>query len=185
MSIGNLPKIATNLLTCANMRIDFPIWLAAEMERQGMTQADLARASGLSPAAVSLILSSGRGVGVDAAQAISRALKMAPENVYRAAGILPSKTKNQADIDDLAHKFDLLSDSQKGQLLDYADFLLMRTYKTQAIEIKPIEDMTDDELVEATRKALSLLGLDPEKLDRAALIKLYPRRSRSTPDRKL
>jgi transcriptional regulator with XRE-family HTH domain len=72
---------------------DFPGWLQAELKRQGMSQADLARESGLSTAAISRIMGGSRGVGAEACNAIAKALNLPPETVFRRAGLLPEETE--------------------------------------------------------------------------------------------
>lgn len=69
--------------------VDFKEWLKAELDVRGLTQADLARKTNLSTAAVSLVINGKRGVGEEFCQAVAKALNLPTETVYRAAGLLP------------------------------------------------------------------------------------------------
>jgi len=77
----------------------FASWLQAELDRRGWSQADLARASGLSPAQIARLLSGARGIGNEGLAKIANALKMRPETVMRAAGALPTTTPKAALVD--------------------------------------------------------------------------------------
>jgi transcriptional regulator with XRE-family HTH domain len=92
--------------------IDFPQWLINQMDRKGITQADLSKLSGLSTAAISLILSSSRGAGTDACLAIAKALKLPPETVFRAAGLLPPAVKIDARKEMILHLAEQLPDEE-------------------------------------------------------------------------
>ncbi len=70
----------------------FAEWLTKQMEREHWTQADLARAAELGPATVYRILTeANRRPKPESCLGIAKALRMAPETVYRAAGLLPPK----------------------------------------------------------------------------------------------
>ena len=71
----------------------FADWLYQELDMHGWTQAELARRSGITPAALSRILSGGRNPGVEVVRGIARALKIPTEEVMRRAGILPMQTE--------------------------------------------------------------------------------------------
>lgn len=57
-----------------------------------MSQSELARLAKLGRGTISNIMSGNRQVGQDTISAIARALKLPPETVFRAAGILPPQT---------------------------------------------------------------------------------------------
>lgn len=82
------------MFTVAN--IEFSEWLRAEIEKRGMTQADLARAAGVSKPHVSLVLNGGRNPGMDFLEGVAKALRLPIDEVYRVAGILPPETKADA-----------------------------------------------------------------------------------------
>lgn len=83
----------------------FSDWLLKEMNARTWSQADLARAAGLSRTAVSNVLSQQRQPGPEFCVAIAQAFGYPPEVIFRAAG-------DPAD-DSLAggrHRFDCLVD---------------------------------------------------------------------------
>lgn len=82
------------MFTVAN--IEFSEWLRAEIEKRGMTQADLARAAGVSKPHVSLVLNGERNPGMDFLEGVAKALRLPIDEVYRVAGILPPVTKADA-----------------------------------------------------------------------------------------
>lgn len=67
----------------------FSEWLVDELRKRGMTQADLARASGISRGGISNLINQVRNPDAETCLAISRALNLPPETVFRAAGLLP------------------------------------------------------------------------------------------------
>ena len=80
----------------------FSAWIQEQMEQRKWEQSDLARESGITSAQISRILSGARNAGPDACTAIARAFRLPPEEVFRAAGILPpvspmTTTRREAD----------------------------------------------------------------------------------------
>ena len=73
-------------------------WLLQELETRGWSQSELARRAHLGNATLSRIISGSRQAGPDAALQIARALGEAPENVFRLAGLLPSRIA-RGDVD--------------------------------------------------------------------------------------
>lgn len=69
----------------------FGQWLLEELEKRDMNQSDLARASNITTAQISRIISGRRGVGEQALTAIAHALRLPPDMVFEKAGILPPK----------------------------------------------------------------------------------------------
>lgn len=67
----------------------FAEWLREELERQGMSQADLVRGSGLSIAQISRIINHRSEPSKDALNAIAHGLRLPANEVFQAAGILP------------------------------------------------------------------------------------------------
>ncbi|MGC1374647.1 MAG: helix-turn-helix transcriptional regulator, partial [Anaerolineales bacterium] len=70
---------------------NFIDWLRKELEERGWSQAELARQSKLSPAQITRLLNGERGIGETGLNAIARALRLPPETVFRAAGMLPNR----------------------------------------------------------------------------------------------
>ena len=59
------------------------------MNKANLSQADLARITGLSTGAISNLINQVRSPSPEALNKISKALKLSPENVFRVAGLLP------------------------------------------------------------------------------------------------
>jgi len=71
---------------------NFSAWLADQLSERGMTQADLSRASGISPTSIANLLNGHRSPGADACSKIAIAFRMPEETIFRIAGIMrPAK----------------------------------------------------------------------------------------------
>jgi transcriptional regulator with XRE-family HTH domain len=91
-----------------NTLISFSEWLLLMLENRKWSQADLARAAKVSRSAISEIISGQRQVGKRTATAIAQALRLPPEQVFRAAGILPPE-KDDPWVDEMSHKLSQMS----------------------------------------------------------------------------
>lgn len=109
---------------------DFRDWLLRVLEERGISQSELARRAGLSRAAISDIVSGRRGIGKNAATSIARALKLPPEEVFRAAGILPPNPKDDPWVKDMMHKLDQLHPAQRK----VAEWLIKKLAEDEAEE---------------------------------------------------
>jgi transcriptional regulator with XRE-family HTH domain len=92
-----------------NTSISFSEWLLATLEEKEWSQARLAKAAQISPASISDILSGRRKIGKDLATAIANALKLPPEQVFRAAGILPPEKDEDPWVEEMSHKLSQMS----------------------------------------------------------------------------
>ena len=101
----------------------FSEWLLEEMGRQKMSQQSLAQKSGITPAQVSRVISGQRGLGEKSLIAIARALKLPPETVFRAAGILPQQTEENELIQRITH---LTKELPKQEQEGVFEFVKMR-----------------------------------------------------------
>lgn len=73
--------------------LDFADWLSQELKARNMTQAELARLSGVYRQVISTYINRKRSTPEpEILTAIARAFKLPPEDVFRAAGILPPAT---------------------------------------------------------------------------------------------
>ena len=91
----------------------FSQWLLKELESREWSQVDLSRRSGVSQAQITRVLSGERGVGEKALSAIAHALKLPPEQVFRAAGILPPQGDTDEWAEEMNHKMKLLPPSMR------------------------------------------------------------------------
>ena len=90
-----------------------------------MSQSDLARATGLTRQAISYYLGEkSKRPDDDALQAISRVFKLPPEQVYRAAGLLPPKPESDPWVEEMAHKLASLPPNLRRVATGLIDSLL-------------------------------------------------------------
>ncbi len=106
---------------------NFVNWLLNEMDKRGMSQADLARASGLSKTAISKIISESRAPGHEASSAIAKAFNFPPEIVFRKAGLLPEKGEEPPELKELTHLYLTASEEVQEDILEYARFKSRKT----------------------------------------------------------
>jgi transcriptional regulator with XRE-family HTH domain len=92
----------------ANTSLPFSEWLQNALDKKGWKQSDLARAAHLGKGSLSDIVSGRRKVGIDVARSIAEALKIPPEQVLRAAGMLPPENEDPW-ADEMSHKLTQLS----------------------------------------------------------------------------
>jgi len=73
---------------------DFVDWLEGEIEKGNLRQADIANTGLVSRSAVSLLFSrTTKSLSFEMCEAISEAMKIPLEDIYRKAGLLPSKPR--------------------------------------------------------------------------------------------
>ena len=93
----------------------FNDWLLDRLKEKEWSQADLARASGLTTAAISKYIN-GRTPDDTALSKIAKALKLPAETVYRAAGVLPPVTYLDERRAELLHILSDLNDDDIEEL---------------------------------------------------------------------
>lgn len=119
--------------------ITFPEWLSTELETRKMSQVELAKKSGVTPAQISRILSGQRGAEAKTLYAIAIALKVPPEEVYRIAGIWNEK---ELPDDGLLKRINILyhtlkDPENKTRALEYLQFLTQLEEKNARRRKKP------------------------------------------------
>jgi transcriptional regulator with XRE-family HTH domain len=75
---------------------------------------------------VSNIINGNRGVGEDTLLAIAHAFKIPPEQVFRAAKLLPENIKQSPTLEEVNYKMDQLTEDQQQMVLDLIDTLIDR-----------------------------------------------------------
>ena len=113
-------------------------FLTTELRTRGWFASDLARASGVSDAAISNVLSGSRGAGPDLCNKLARGLKLPSEIIFRMAGLLeePSTTLDPDDLtqDVTYHQLvDILKQmtvSERRELYEYARYRHQRPRST-------------------------------------------------------
>jgi len=99
--------------------IEFQEWLQAELDNRNWKQADLSRASGLSTAAISRIMTGSRGVGTESCKAIAHAFQLPQEIIFRKARFLTAKPKNDPLNDLILFLANQLQEEEKEDLVEY------------------------------------------------------------------
>jgi len=100
-------------------RQDLSNWLQAELQNRDWSQSELARASGLHRAIISKIILQGSDPKPETLEAIAKALKFPPEQVYRVAGILPPAPNVDEEIEQIVHETSKLSKDDQREILAF------------------------------------------------------------------
>ena len=96
---------------------EFAEWLRQEMQTRGWDQAKLARCSQTTTALISRMLSGERRPGAVVARRLARALHLAPEEIFRRAGLLPRTLPQPPGLEELVHLYGELTDEDRQRLI--------------------------------------------------------------------
>lgn len=126
----------------------FNEWLLEQLKANNWSQADLARATGLSNAAISRYFG-GRIPDKEELRRIAHALKLPPEFVFEKAGLLPTKPKENEKIIQMRHLLadPVLTDEDREEILE-----LIKT------KIRIIEERGKSRVKSGTRKRIAASG---------------------------
>jgi transcriptional regulator with XRE-family HTH domain len=95
-----LPIVRQLSITICQMdALDFPSWLQDRLDEKGWRSTELAKRADLSDAALSRILRGTRKPDPETLKALSHALKISEEDIFRAAGLL-SANPDQGEGDE-------------------------------------------------------------------------------------
>ena len=108
---------------------EFSKWLQEEIDKREWTQADLARKTNLSRAAVSQVLSENRRPGPEFCRATAHALDLPEEEVFRQAGLLSPKLEEPPGLGKWIRMFILADEDERDRMLDIAETLSRRSRK--------------------------------------------------------
>lgn len=97
----------------------FSDWLLKELKTRDMTQSELAHMAGLGSGTISNIMIGKRQVGQDTLVKIAHALKLPPETVFRAAGLLPPESQTTELIEQIAHLTEELPEQEQQDILEF------------------------------------------------------------------
>jgi transcriptional regulator with XRE-family HTH domain len=98
----------------------FGDWLTQKLIDVDMKPADLSRATGMDSAVISNLINGKRNPAVESCKAISKALNIPLEEVYRAAGILPPKPEIDPVTETILNLLLDLQVDDKKDILEYA-----------------------------------------------------------------
>jgi len=108
----------------------FSEWLKTEMEKRDLSQSELARLAGVTRSAINGVVMGTRGPGVDLCNGIARAFHIPPEEVLRAAGMLPAASSaHSQEKQELSYLFDQLPPEEQQEVLVLLRFKAQRTRK--------------------------------------------------------
>jgi transcriptional regulator with XRE-family HTH domain len=112
----------------------FSRWLQDEMNKRGLNQSQLAKLAGVTRSAINGVISGVRGPGSDLCVGLARALKLPPEDVFRAAGLLPPETKRDPVTDEAEYLLSQLPENKRQQALAFIRFLANENYSPAGME---------------------------------------------------
>ncbi len=111
----------------------FSEWLNEQMQRRNWSQADLARAAEIGPAAIyKLMTSKSKRPDWDSCAGIARAFGISIETVYRAAKLLPNEP-DFPELDDLKMIMAQLSPRERQEILVIAQAMVQFNKKGFAV----------------------------------------------------
>lgn len=114
----------TNVIQISDEDEHFRVWLTEEIERRGLSQAEVARRSGMSAAMLSLVMTGKRPIGLDGARGVARALNLDEMYVLRLAGLVRESKVRDEIIDEWSAILHLLDDTSRTELMQHATVLL-------------------------------------------------------------
>ncbi len=102
----------------------FAAWLAAQLQRKGWTQADLAREAGLSRQAISYYMSKkSKYPGAEPLAAVCKALGVPYEQALQALGHIPADTPQTAESREAAFIVAHLPDDRRTEAMRYLRYI--------------------------------------------------------------
>lgn len=101
------------------MSTDFAAWLLNEIRVHKLSQSELARAAGVTRAAISDVVNGRRAPGRVLVNGVARALSIPPEIVFRAAGILPPADEIDEEIEQIVHNANKLNGQDREEVLAF------------------------------------------------------------------
>lgn len=104
---------------------EFPIWLRDQRIDRGWSQSDLARTANINRQVISDYEGFKRkNYDETILRKIARALKLPPEQVFRAAGLLPPKPEEDPWVEEMSHKINLVPASSRGIVGRFLDSVI-------------------------------------------------------------
>ncbi|HHY87756.1 MAG TPA: helix-turn-helix transcriptional regulator [Chloroflexi bacterium] len=104
----------------------FSDWLTKKLAEEGLKPADLAKRMGKDPSVISRFLSGERLPATETIVEIARALRVPPEEVFRAVVGLPPKGKPDERLDEALHVLGLLDLDDLDEIIQIARLKLDR-----------------------------------------------------------
>ncbi len=117
--------------------MDLSEFIEKEMKKRGLSQADLARLTGLTTGGVSMLLNRTRKPSPETLNALAKAFDFPPDALFRTAGFLPEIQKGDSQTEELLFLFNQLPSSEKTNLIKYIRInleMLKRPEKTNQVK---------------------------------------------------
>ena len=128
------------------MNVLFSEWLNSELNKRGMSQADLARITGLTRGGISNLVNQVREPDPKTLTAIAEAWGLDEVSVFRIAGLLPAKPAADEKIDEALHILSMLETDDLEEIIQIARLKLERekagTKKSRSI--RPARSLLKD-----------------------------------------
>lgn len=125
----------------------FSGWLGTVIVQRGISQADLARDSGLSQAHISKLVSGKSGAGITTCVALAKALGLSVDYVMRQAGILDTPVDYDALCDEWGPLLHALDDDSRADLKKMADTLLEQQRRRELF-LRDYNWLSDEQMAE-------------------------------------
>lgn len=120
-------------------KVDFSDWLSDELAARDWSQADLARASGVSRAAISKTLNRTSFPSPELCSAIAKGLNIPVSEVLQKAGILPPTLETDKDTEEMMHLFTQMTTEDQETLIGMARFFVERRANKKPAGARPAE----------------------------------------------
>jgi transcriptional regulator with XRE-family HTH domain len=101
----------------------FSSWIIDELNKRGLSQAELSRRSGISAGAISHVINGNRQPGIDFCEGIAKAFHLPVEQIFRLAGIFPQSQDDEYSKE-AAHLVSLMPDDMKQTAVRYLRYLV-------------------------------------------------------------
>lgn len=105
----------------------FGNWLITTLGKNNITQSELARMAGVTRSTISGVITGRRQPGARLMIAIASALRITPEEVFQAAGVLPQSQSTL--LDKLNFLLSQLSENEQKDVEDYINYCLDKKTK--------------------------------------------------------
>jgi transcriptional regulator with XRE-family HTH domain len=96
----------------------FSDWLSDQMEKEGITQAELSRRSGVTRSTINSVMTGRRNAGADLCRSIAKGLNLPPADVFAAAGLLPQSVEDNL-VNTIAHLSDQLPPEERMGVIEF------------------------------------------------------------------
>lgn len=106
---------------------DFVDWVDGELNKRDWNRNQLSIRSGVNSGLLTRIMNRERNAGPDTLTRIAQAFDLPPEIVFRKAGMLPEKTAQRINAEEIvAYKMADLTERQLDEVIRYIDFIQER-----------------------------------------------------------